>query len=103
MITQTTEHAVRALLFLAQRPPGEAVSADRIAQALGAPGNYLGKTLNVLARRGILSSNRGPQGGFRLARRPGDITLAEIADVIAEPRAHAICLLGDRPCSDRTP
>ena len=52
MLSQTSEHAIRALLYLAQQPAGEPVPADRIARALGAPGNYLGKTLQLLARRG---------------------------------------------------
>lgn len=103
MLNLTTEHAIRALLYLAQRPLGEAVSADRIAQALGAPANYMGKTLNQLARRGVLSSTRGPSGGFRLARPASEITVAEVAEVYAEPRARAVCLLGGRPCSERTP
>jgi Rrf2 family protein len=103
MLNQTTEHAVRALLYLAQRPPLEAVSAERMALALGAPANYLSKTLNVLARRGLLRSTRGPQGGFRLTRSPAEITVAEVAAVFEEPRARSVCLLGDRACTDRAP
>ena len=68
MLSQTSEHAIRAVLFLAQQH-GEPVSADRVAGALGAPANYLGKTLNMLARRGLLASSRGPAGGFRLLAR----------------------------------
>ena len=87
MLSQTSEHAIRALLFLAQRPGGEAVPAARIAAALGAPANYLAKTLNALARRGLIASTRGPAGGFRL-RRPADrITLAEVDGAFGEVRA----------------
>jgi Rrf2 family protein len=103
MLNQTTEHAVRALLYLAQRDPEEAVSAERMAQALGAPANYLSKTLNVLSRHGLLRGTRGPQGGYRLIRSPAEITLAEVAAVFEESRARAVCLLGDRPCTDRAP
>jgi hypothetical protein len=70
MLSQTAEHAIRAVLFLAQRAPGEPVAPDAIADALGAPRNYLAKTLNALARQGIVSSMRGPDAYF--ARRiPG--------------------------------
>lgn len=100
MLNQTTEHAIRALLYLAQHPMGERISAERIARALGAPANYLGKTLNLLARRGVLRSTRGPQGGFSLVLPPEEITLAEVAEVFEEPRSRPVCLLGDRPCSD---
>ena len=104
MLNQTSEHAIRAMLFLAQQPRGEAVPADRVAQALGAPANYLGKTLNTLARRGLLASARGPAGGFRLAREPRDIALADVVSAVSEgPRTSALCLLGNRPCQAEAP
>ena len=103
MLSQTSEHAIRALLFLAQRPAGEAVPATRIAAALGAPANYLAKTLNALARTGLIASTRGPAGGFRLSRAAGEITLAEVDDSFGELRPAAVCLLGDRPCDGRFP
>src|SRR6476659_8558089 len=103
MLSQTSEHAIRALLFLAQRPAGEAVPATRIATALGAPANYLAKTLNALARTGMVASTRGPFGGFRLARPADRITLAEVDDSFGELRPAATCLLGGRPCDACAP
>jgi len=103
MLNQTSEHAIRAVLYLAQAN-GEAVPADRIAQALGAPGNYLGKTLQLLARRGLLASARGPQGGFRLVRAADQVALAEVVAAVSEgPRPRAVCLLGNRPCRSASP
>jgi Rrf2 family protein len=98
MVTQTSEHAIRALLYLAQRPEGETVPAERIAQALGAPANYLSKTLNALAKQGLVSSTRGPAGGFRLRVPAGQVTLAEVVETFDDVRPRRMCLLGDRPC-----
>lgn len=104
MLSQTSEHAIRAVLFLAQQAPGEQVPAERIARALGAPANYLGKTLNTLARRGFLASSRGSSGGFRLARAAGDITIAGLVEAVSDvARPAARCLLGDRPCRADAP
>jgi Rrf2 family protein len=103
VVTQTSEHAIRALLFLAQRPEGEAVSAERIAQALGAPANYLSKTLNALAKQGLVGSTRGPAGGFRLRVPPAQLTLAEVVATFDDVRPRPMCLLGDRPCDARHP
>jgi Rrf2 family iron-sulfur cluster assembly transcriptional regulator len=104
MLSQTSEHAIRAVLFLAQQPRGESVSADRVAAALGAPANYLGKTLQTLARRGLLASARGPAGGFRLLRAATEIALADIVAAVTEgPRPQAMCLLGNRPCRSAAP
>jgi Rrf2 family transcriptional regulator, iron-sulfur cluster assembly transcription factor len=104
MLSQTSEHAIRAMLFLAQQPRGEPVPADRVAEALGAPANYLGKTLNTLARRGFLASARGPSGGFRLAVEPREIVLADVVSAVSDgPRPMAVCLLGNRPCRAERP
>ncbi|HSU13804.1 Rrf2 family transcriptional regulator [Longimicrobium sp.] len=103
MVTRTSEHAIRALLFLARHSGGECVPAERIARALGAPANYLSKTLNALARQGIVSSTRGPAGGFRLRRHPARVTLAEVVATFDDARPRAVCLLGDRPCDGLHP
>jgi Rrf2 family protein len=104
MLSQTSEHAIRAVLFLAQQAPGESVPADRVAGALGAPANYLGKTLNTLARRGLLASSRGPAGGFRLLAAPDEIALSDVVEAVSEgPRQSAVCLLGNRPCRAAAP
>jgi Rrf2 family iron-sulfur cluster assembly transcriptional regulator len=104
MLSQTSEHAIRAVLYLAQQAPGEPVPADRMARALGAPGNYLGKTLQLLARRGLLASTRGPAGGFRLLRDPGEIALTDVVAAVDDgPRPRAACLLGNRPCRSSAP
>ena len=103
MLTQTAEHALRACLFLAGRPEGERVSADAIAAAVGAPGNYLAKTLKLLAREGIVSSLRGPTGGFRLEVPAHHLTVADLMTPFETPDLNPMCLLGERPCSERTP
>jgi Rrf2 family transcriptional regulator, iron-sulfur cluster assembly transcription factor len=103
MLSQTSEHALRAVLYLAGRPARAKTSAEVVATALGAPRNYLAKTLNVLAKRGVLVSLRGPTGGFRLAAEPEAITLFQVVAPFEEPRADPICLLGDRPCTAQTP
>jgi Rrf2 family iron-sulfur cluster assembly transcriptional regulator len=103
MVNQTSEHAIRALLYLAQAPAGQRVAAEKIADALGAPANYLAKTLNTLRRQGLVDSSRGGSGGFRLSRTAQDITLAEVEACFAEARPRTVCLLGDAPCNASAP
>ena len=50
MLSATADHAVRAVLALASRGGRRPLRADEIAAATGAPHNYLGKTLNALAK-----------------------------------------------------
>jgi Rrf2 family transcriptional regulator, iron-sulfur cluster assembly transcription factor len=103
MLSQTSEHALRAVIYLAQQPPRTPVSAEELARALGAPANYLSKTLNVLAKQGVLGSVRGPRGGFWLETPPERLTLAEVTGIFEETRRNPICLMGGRPCTDRAP
>lgn len=104
MLARTVEHAVRAAIVLARHYGERSVSADEIASIVGAPRNYLSKTLNVLTRRGILTSARGPGGGFALAVAPESLSVADIADVFADPRpTDARCLLGDARCNAKNP
>ena len=105
MLSRTSEHAIRAVLFLATRR-GEGpvpVPVDVIAEALDAPRNYLSKTLYELAKAGLVDSVRGVRGGFTLAVVPERLTVARVAAIFDEPRASGMCLLGGRPCDDRTP
>jgi Rrf2 family protein len=67
LLSQTTEYALRAVLHIASQPDGTPVRANALASAIGVPQNYLSKTLHQLARAGILTSTRGPTGGFQLA------------------------------------
>ena len=64
--TSTVQQAISAVLCIAEAR-GEPMRASTIAAATGAAGNYLSKILHSLARAGVLSSERGPRGGFRLA------------------------------------
>ncbi len=101
-MSRTAEHAVRALLYLATHGP-EAAKASDIAEALGAPPNYMSKTLHALAAAGLLSSRRGPTGGFRLPVDPADLSLAQIIEIVDDPAPKDMCLIANTRCSDRTP
>ncbi|HEY0972833.1 MAG TPA: Rrf2 family transcriptional regulator [Gemmatimonadales bacterium] len=103
MLSNTADYALRAILVLAHHHGGRPVRAEEIADATGAPRNYLAKTLNALAKAGIVDSTRGPAGGFCLAVAPERLTLARVVDLFDAPRAHTCCMLGDGPCDPRQP
>lgn len=103
MLSATSDHAVRAVLVLALQYGHRPMRADEIASVIGAPRNYLGKTLNTLAKHGVLTSSRGPAGGFSLAIAPDQLTLANVVDCFDEPRVQSKCLLGSSPCDPNRP
>jgi Rrf2 family protein len=91
------------MLYLGRNDQREWVSSAEIADALGAPANYLGKTLRQLTRQGLLESSRGAAGGFRLARDAADVSMADILACVDDVGHVATCLLGARPCEPGQP
>ena len=103
MLTQTAEYALRAVLYLAERPELGPVRVGDVADALDVPQNYLSKILHVLTRQGILSSLRGPHGGFQLARDPRKLRLFDVVRHFDELSSQRRCVLGRPQCSDENP
>ena len=84
MISKTGIHALAAMTKLATLKPGEFAGAADIANEIGAPKNYLGKLLKSLAGNGMLISQKGFNGGFRLAKDADDISLFPQAAIGSE-------------------
>lgn len=103
MLSRSGRHAVRALVVLAELPDGAYAGANSIAGRIGAPRNYLGKILQMLTRSGILTSQKGLGGGFRLARSPRAITLFDIVEPIEQMGRWDGCILGRESCSEEDP
>lgn len=103
MLSLTAEYALRAVLYIADQNGGGPVRVDAMADALGLPRNYLSKTLNQLTKRGILSSQRGPAGGFRLRLDPDTLALATVVEGFDPEQGRRGCLLGRPRCSDENP
>ena len=103
MLSSTSDYALRAILVLARASDDRPLRADEIARATGSPANYLAKTLNALAKAGLVRSTRGPFGGFVLAVPAAELSLAQVIDCFDEPRPQTRCLLGSAPCNLRHP
>jgi Rrf2 family protein len=82
-------YALRALTYLARHDAGGMVTAHTIAEAQRLPGRYVRKTLEALASAGVLHAVKGPNGGYRLARAAGSITLLEIVERVDGPVRRA--------------
>lgn len=80
------DYGIRALLTLAVS--GEPTTTEALADEQGIPPRFLGAILADLRRAGIVASQRGAEGGYRLARKPADITLAEIIRALDGPLAE---------------
>ena len=80
-LSARADYALRAAIELAAAQDGH-VTAEQLAQAQNIPGKFLETILTHLRRSNIVRSQRGPDGGFRLARPAAEISLAEIIRAI---------------------
>jgi Rrf2 family protein len=90
------DYALRAVVELAAAAggPDKPVTADALAQAQGIPPKFLESILLQLRRGGVVNAQRGPEGGYWLARPAEAISLAEVIRVIDGPLAN---VRGHRP------
>jgi Rrf2 family protein len=86
-ISAKAEYAVRAAVELAAAPDEKPVKAERIATAQDIPLNFLENILGELRHAGVVRSHRGAEGGFRLARPPEEITVADVIRAVEGPLA----------------
>ena len=84
-IPAKTEYAIRALLTLAASDVS--VSAEHLAQEQNLPAKFLGAILSDLRRGGLVTSQRGPEGGFKLAHGADQISIADGVRVVSGPMA----------------
>ena len=103
MISKTAVHAALALALMSKLKPGEYVGAAMIAREIGAPQNYLGKLLQSLAGTGLLESQKGFGGGFRLARSAKEISLYDVVEPIDKVSRWGHCFLGGGDCNPDAP
>ena len=103
MINKSSLLAIRALAKLGQLPPGECEGASSIAKKIDAPANYLGKLLQMLAAQGLIVSQKGKGGGFRLEKSPKKITLFDVVSAIEDMDKWSRCFLGREECLESSP
>ncbi|MGE5714915.1 MAG: RrF2 family transcriptional regulator, partial [Betaproteobacteria bacterium] len=101
-LTQHTDFAIRVLMFAASRhlrEGPEALSSIReIAEAYGISENHLMKVVNRLAQAGVLHTQRGRNGGLRLARDPAQTRLGEVVSLVEDDMALVECFGEESTC-----
>jgi Rrf2 family protein len=83
-LTAKLLYAIEAVVDIAYNSGGEAVQAANITKRQGIPKRYLEQVLQALVKAGILTGQRGPKGGYRLARERRRITIGDVARVVRQ-------------------
>ena len=100
ILSQTAEYALQATLFLADVAEDRPYRVGEIATSMRVPQNYLSKILHTLARAGVLTSLRGPRGGFQLAIPAEELSLGEVIRHFHQLTGERRCLLGRERCGE---
>ncbi|MCX2739553.1 RrF2 family transcriptional regulator [Pontibacter anaerobius] len=104
LLSKTTEYALRAIVYIALNDAqGLKVGIKDIAKELELPAHFMGKILQDLVRKGVISSAKGPGGGFFLHRPASEISILEVVRTIDGLEAFRKCGMGMKQCSDTHP
>ncbi len=98
-IPEAVSLALHSMAILAARPD-EVLPTREIAGTLGGSSAHLAKVLKILENDGFVRSQRGPSGGFQLARSADSISLLEIYEAIEGPLSTEGCLLATGLCQN---
>lgn len=99
MLSNSCRYGIRAIIYLANQPASNGKTGIiKISKDLDLPTPFLAKILQQLAKQKILSSSKGPHGGFSLLRDPKKITLLDIVKAIDGEDIFTNCLMHNGPC-----
>jgi len=93
-VTAKADYAVRAVVELASSSQDSPRKVDDVAQAQAIPVSFLENILTQLRSAGVVRSQRGPEGGYWLARPPEEVSLAQVIRAVEGP---LVGVRGQRP------
>ena len=84
-LTRASSYALHAIVHMATQKKNEPIASHTIAHARGIPDRFLLKVLKPLVSAQVLSSVKGPNGGYRLAKPANEITMLEVLEAVDGP------------------
>src|SRR3954468_8932762 len=91
-ISRKIDSALRAMIYLSSVPAARISPFREIARAMDVPEDFLAKILKVLADAGLVVSQRGSRGGYRLAKAPVEISFLDVIEAVEGPVKLNVCL-----------
>lgn len=104
MLSQSSKYGIQGVLYIANYTSiGHKLGAKEIASKLNISRPFLAKTLQELVRENIISSAKGPKGGFFLTKENENKTIFDIIKVIDGGHKFDNCFLGQPECNSEKP
>ena len=104
MFSKSFGYALRGVLYITFRQDeSRFVQVDEVASSLAVPKHFMGKILKRLAKEKILTSSKGPNGGFSVNANTSSIPLIRLAEVTSDLDILKTCVLRFKECNGQNP
>lgn len=104
IFSKTFGYAARGILYVAIASERQKkVQLDEMAEVLNVPRHFLGKVMKRMVKEGILTSMKGPYGGFYINDKTLNTPLYRIIEITGESEDFATCVLNLSKCSSQNP
>lgn len=104
MLSKSSKYAIRAVLYIANNTNStKKIGSKAVAKQLDIPAPFLAKTLQELTKKEIISSIKGPHGGFFLTDKNNQKSLLDIIECIDGIHKFDECFIGQHECNDESP
>lgn len=100
-LSHTCKAAIKSVVFLTKLEASERASFITIAKAIEESPHTVSKLLQVLVKKGIINSAKGPTGGFYITKAQADKPLSVIVQAIDGKKET--CILSDQKCNSKQP
>ena len=105
MFSKSTEYALRATLYIAQKGSEEKkIGIGEVSKAIGSPQSFTAKILQFLTKDNkVISSVSGPHGGFFMTNKAKNLPVRAILEAMGEDELLDKCVMGLAKCSEKNP
>jgi len=105
MLSKTAEYALRATIYIAQKSTEDnKLGLEQVAKGIDSPKSFTAKILQMLTQNDrVVSSVRGPRGGFYLTEKARKLPVRAILEAVEEENVITKCVLGLKECSEVRP
>jgi Rrf2 family protein len=104
MFSKACEYGIRAVIYIwSQDSKGKKIGIKDICKEIDAPEFFTAKILQSLARQDVISSAKGPNGGFYMEKEQEKLTLFDLVNAIDGDKIFEGCGLGLKVCSEKNP
>jgi len=101
-ISRLTDYGIVVMAHLAECKDGDSHNARELAEDTQLPAPFVSKILKSLTRAGLLVSQRGSKGGYRLARTPSEIPVVEMITALEGPVGITECTIHPGACAQES-